>query len=1133
MKTLAPSASWPSTCHRFLLFALPLLAAARLQAQDAPKGYYRFPAIHDDTIVFTAEGDLWRVGRQGGVAQRLTSHPGVESHAVFSPDGKTIAFVAEYEGPNEVYTMPIDGGLPTRRTFLGSDAAPVRWVSESKLIFTTQTFSTLPDYQLATLDLKTGETAVLPLAQAFDGDFDSSGKTLYFTRLPPQPSHTKRYKGGDIEHIWKYSDGDAEAAPLTSDFPGTSKNPMLWQDRVYFISDRDGTMNLWSMNSGDGDLRQLTHHKGWDVKSASLSNGRIVYQLGADLWLYDIASQNDALIPITLTSDFDQEREKWVKEPMDYLTDAELSPDGDRLALTARGQIFVAPARQGRFVDVTHDQTVRYHGAHFLPDGKSLLALSDATGELEFDLLAANGLEKPKQLTSGNQKSYRFDGLPSPNGRWVAFDDKDYKLWIFNTNDNKPKLIDTSKADGFSDLAWSPDSQWLAYVRPADNTYPQIWIYNTNTGQSTAITSDRVNSFSPAWDPDGQWLYFLSDRHWQTIVGSPWGLREPEPYFDAAGGVFYLSLLKDQRSPFLPNDELHPGDADKDKEKDKDKKEKPKDEAREEKNDHDAAADKDKDKKKDEAKESKEEKKDEKAPPEVKIDLPGIQDRVLQAPVPNGNYTALAMTAKKLFIAARGSGSEHNETSLKTFEISNDDPKLETFADHIADFQLSLDRKKILIRKDNNFYIVNSDSGSPAKLEKSVNLGGWTFPLNPRQEWRQMFIEAWRLERDFFYDPDLHHVDWPEILQRHLPLVERVTDRQELADLIADMVGELSALHTFVYGGDFRPTPEDIHVASLGARLSPDPANGGYRVNHIFQTDPDYPNEASPLARPSVDVHEGDVIQEINGFPALSQPLGALLRHDANRQVLLKVKTPGTNDSRQTIVNPVSVGEANGLRYDEWEYTRRLKTEELGHGDIGYIHLRAMGSADIARWARDFYPVFDRKGLIIDVRHNHGGNIDSWILEKLLRKAWFYWQGRVGEPTWNMQYAFRGHMVVICDQNTASDGEAFTEGFRRLGLGKVIGMRTWGGEIWLSSDNWLVDRGIATAAEEGVYGPEGKWLIEGHGVDPDIVVDNKPHATFLGQDAQLEKAVQVLQQEIKAQPVEVPSPPPHPDKSFK
>jgi len=1079
---------------------IAVLGVAAGAVSGGPQGYYRFPAISGDTVVFTAEGDLWKVGAAGGVAERLTSHPGSETFAQFSPDGKTLAFAAMYEGPTEVYTMPIEGGLPTRRTYYGGNAAPVGWTPDGKIIYVTRQFSTLPDSQLATVDLVNGANAVIPLAQASDGVFDPSGKTLYFTRLSFQGSLTKRYRGGDIQQVWKFTAGDPEAIPLTADFDGTSKNPMWWQDRIYFISDRDGAMNLWSMTPAGGDLRQLTHHRDWDVKSASLSNGRIVYQFGADLWLYDVATGTNTLIPIALTSDFDQEREKWVKKPMDFLTSAELSPNGDRLALTARGQVFVAPARQGRFVDVTRDPSVRYRNAHFMPDGKSLVALSDASGELEFWKLAANGLDKPAQLTRDNGHVYRFAGIPSPDGKWIGYGDKDYKLWLFNVDEKQSHQIDASKVDGISDLAWSPDSQWLAYVRAADNTYPQIWIHSVKTGKSTEVTTDRVNSYSPVWSPDGKWLYFLSDRHFATVVGSPWGLRAPEPYFDEPVGIFYASLLKEQRSPFQANDELHPADAEKEKDKDKDK-----------------------DKKKDETN----------AAPKVEIELTGLQARVQPVPIPPGNYQELAMTAKQLFVLSSGSGlSGRTNRTLQILEITNDDPKLKPFSEHVDNFELSLDLKKILIRKDDSFYILASDTSAPAKLEKSVPLGDWTFPLNPRQEWRQMFTEAWRLERDYFYDRQMHGVDWPAVLKRHLPVVDRVTDRDELSDLISDMVGELSALHIFVRGGDSRPAPDNIQVASLGALYSPDASAGGYRIDHIFRSDPDYPERQSPLLRPGVGIHEGDVIEAVNGIPALAEPMSELLRHQANRQVLLKARAPG-GGSRETIVTPFGSAQEFELRYDEWEYTRRLKTEELGRGDIGYVHLRAMGPQDIARWARDYYPVFDRKGLIIDVRHNSGGSIDSWILEKLLRKAWLYWQSRAGQPYWNMQYAFRGHIVVLCDQRTASDGEAFSEGFRRLGLGKVIGARTWGGEIWLSASNWLVDRGIATAAEDGVYGPEGKWLIEGHGVDPDIVVDNLPHSTFEGRDAQLEKAIEVLQDEIKREPVTVPPPPAYPDKSLK
>ena len=518
---------------------------------------------------------------------------------------------------------------------------------------------------------------------------------------------------------------------------------------------------------------------------------------------------------------------------------------------------------------------------------------------------------------------------------------------------------------------------------------------------------------------------------------SPWGLRQPEPFFDLPVGLYHVSLIKDLRSPFEPADELHP--PSKEKKKDSQSKE-------EETN----------------------------AVPSVTIDLTGLQERVQPVPVPPGNYRHLDMTGKRLLLLASGSGLEgQTNVALRSLEITNVEPKLKTLAESVKTFELSADRKKLLIRKDDNFYVVNADAAAPAKLEKGVSLKGWTFPLNPRQEWRQMFREAWRLERDYFYDTNMHGVDWPAILEKTLPLVDRVTAREELSDLISDMVGELSALHIFVRGGDSREGPDKVKVGALGARLVRDPSAGGYRIAHIYRSDPDYPARQSPLAKPGLNIQEGDILEMINGVAVLSVPgLGDLLRNQAQRQVLLRLKPQGTSSSREIVVTPMTAEEEALLRYDEWEFTRRQQVEQIGQGAIGYVHLRAMGANDIAQWARDYYPVFNRAGLIVDVRHNRGGNIDSWILEKLLRKAWFFWQGRAGEPYWNMQYAFRGHVVVLCDSYTASDGEAFAEGFKRLGLGKVIGTRTWGGEIWLSFDNWLADQGIATAAEIGVYGPE-------------------------------------------------------------
>jgi tricorn protease len=1104
---------------RALALVTAVALCAPLTAQKSQLGYYRQPAIWNDTVVFVAEGDLWRVGVAGGVAQRLTTHPEEESRPAISPDGKVVAYSASYEGPGEVYTLPLEGGVPTRQTWDATRPAWLSWTPKGEILYATRRNSTLPNTQLVRLDPATHARTIVPLAQASDGSFDPAGATLFFTRLAFQGSHTRRYKGGTAQNLWRFDGAGTEAAALTADYPGTSKTPMLWKGRVYFASDRDGVMNLWSMDERGGDLKQLTKHRDYEVQSPSLSNGRIAYQQGADIRVFDIASGSDRAVPITLVSDFDQLRERWVKNAIDWVTSAHLSPTGDRVAITARGQVFVAPAQQGRLVEATRDKLVRHRNARFMPDGKTVLTLSDQSDEVEFWEVPANGVGPATQL-SRDASVLRWDGLPSPDGRLIAHHDKNQQLWIFDVaKKTQTKVADSADGD-FDDLQWSPDSKWLAYSAPGPNLLTRIYLYEIATARIVPVTSDRYDSSSPAWSTDGKWLYLLSDRNFESLVGSPWGSRQPEPYWDRQTKIYHVALKRGERSPFQPDDELHPA-----KPADKAPAEKPVDKPAADKPAADAPATAGA------AKPDAKPASTDKPAPTVVVDADGLETRLLEVPVPAGNYRSLSIDAKRLYFISRPTGRD-GKTALKTLALENKKAEPETFIEEPQSYELSQDGKKLLIRKGRDFYVVDAGAKAPSDLAKSVvPLKDWTFSLDPRLEWRQMFTEAWRLERDYFYDRGMHGLDWPAMRKKYQPLVERVTDRAELSDVFAQMVAELSALHIFVRGGDLRGAEDDAWPASLGAVAERDEKAGGFRITHVIETDPDRPDRRVPLAQPGVDVAAGDVIESVNGVAALTAAdLPALLRGQAGKQVLLRVKPKGGGPARDVIVEPVTAQAEDGLRYDEWEYTRRLAVEKASQNQVGYVHLRAMGAGNMAEWMREFYPVFNRPGLIVDVRHNSGGNIDSWILGRLLRKAWFYWQPRVGHPTWNMQFAFRGHMVVLVDQNTASDGEAFAEGFRRLGLGKVLGTRTWGGEVWLSSSNTLVDRGIATAAETGVYGPEGQWLIEGHGVDPDIVVDNLPHETFGGKDAQLDAAVKHLQELIKTKPIPVPPPPPYPIK---
>jgi len=1113
------------TLAAVFFFITPLGAGDKVATRP---GYYRYPAIHGDTIIFTAEGDLWSVSAKGGAARRLTSNPGKEFHAAISPDGQTVAFNAQYEGPDDVYTMPVDGGLPQRRTWDG-DASVAGWTPDGRLLVRTTRYSTLPDPKLVAIDAS-GKKEILPLAQAASGSYTADSKTLFFTRLDRQPSSTKRYQGGTAENIWRYEPG-SEAVLLTGDWPGTSDNPMAWDGRAYFLSDRDGVMNVYSMDKNGKDLKQHTHQQGFDIQSASLSDGRIVYQCGADLWLLDLKTGEDAIINITLVSDFDQLRDHWVKKPLDYLTAAHVAPDGTAAVFTARGEVFTLPVGSGRIVKVAGNSGVRYREARYLPDGKSIVALSTESGETEFWKYPANGVGSPEQWTN-DSKVLRWEGVPSPDGKWLAHRDKDQQLWLYDIAAKQQKRIAQSMEDDFDDLTWSPDSQWLAYVETPHNTFRQIKVVNVKTGAIQAITSDRYNSVNPNWSSDGKWLYFLSDRSLITAVHSPWGARQPDPFFDRSVKIYELALTSGLRSPFAPVDELHPEHPEqpaKPEESKPEKKAEPKKKAAK-KDELTKEEPKREEGKKDETKKL--------APPVVNFDFKDMALRLNEVPVPAGNYSQLQATEKRLCWMER-SDEAPPKRKVVCMDIANKEMPPEAVVEDVENYEISLDRKKMLVQKQEFFYIFDSDAkaaglSDPKVLAKArIDLSRWTFATNPRAEFHELFVDAWRLERDYFYDRNMNGVDWKQMRERYLPLVDRVADRDELNDVIAQMVGELSALHIFVHGGDSRKPGDQVDLATLGALLRRDEQAGGYVVQHIYLYDPDLPKEAPPLARPDSLVLEGEVIVGVDGESPLSvADERALLRGKAGRQVFLRVKS-SAGQLRDVIVTPVSAKDDGNMLYKEWELSRRLKVESDSQGQIGYVHLRAMGSGDIAQWAREFYPVFDRQGLIIDVRHNDGGNIDSWLLGKLLRPAWFWWQPRIGNPSSNMQYAYRGHIVVLCDQDTASDGEAFAEGFRRLGMGKVIGARTWGGEIWLSARNALADSGIATAAETGVYGPEGKWLIEGHGVDPDIVVDNLPHASFEGSDAQLDAALQYLKLQIQKDPRPVPMAPPYPNKAFK
>ncbi len=1139
----------------------------------APLGYFRQPAVSADSVVFVAEGDIWRSNIAGGGAQRLTTHAGEEFNPAISPDGKLVAFTARYEGPAEVYVMPISGGAPTRLTFDGDTARVQGWTKDNKVLYNSARYSGKPSARLYTVDIKTRTVEAVPLADAAEGCFTST--TLVFTRQPANSDSLKRYEGGLAQKIWAWN-RQSEAVPLTADYKGTSRQPMCGAARIYFLSNRDGTMNVWSMSMAGRDLKQHTRHADFDIRGASifvntaLKTETIVYQHGADIYTLDPAGNVSRKIELLLQSDFEQTRARWIKNPWDFVSHIEPSPTGDRVAITARGQVLVMPVGAGRRVEVTRARDAgnelsgvmtRARRAGFSADGKSIYAFADTTGEVELWRYPANGVgggagtgavnSAAKQLTK-NATVLRERAFPSPDGKWIAHTDKDRRLFLLNLATNEDRQIDRSADDTYEKIAWSPDSRWIAFSKATDNLFEALYLIEIATKKVSQLTSDRYIARDATFSPDGKWLYFLSNRNLQSVVTSPWGQRSPEPFFDRQSRIYALALDPAARWPFLPKDELQKSEPEKKTDTPAlpaiapvtkstpatvpavkpatsptplPNKKEPVGGDRGESSEVTVADGK---------------------PsggagatlaPTQKVSplvLAGLSDRLYEVPIPPGNYNALSTDGKRLYFQVSEANVER-KISLRSVAIEAPGltpPVIDSFFEDIRQYELTRDGKKIFIRRQNDLFVFDAGKSAPPPPDQAkfaVNLRDWTYSLDPREEWKQMFVDAWRMHRDFFYDKNMHGVDWLKTRAKYEPLMARVTDRAEVNDVIAQMTAELSALHSQVFTPDLRRGTDAIDIGSLAADV--EKTSRGFRVTKLFSGDPELLEERSPLARPEVNVSVGETITMVNGIAATSSSLGELLRNQNNRQVLLSIQNAG-GASRDVIVTPIDPRRDRELRYLTWERERGVAVNRAAGNRIGYVHLQAMGAADIARWAREFYPVFQREGLILDLRNNRGGSIDSWIIEKLQRRAWHFWQSRGSDkPISNQQLAFRGHVVALIDADTYSDGETMAQGLRRLGIAPLIGMTTAGAGIWLSDQNRLSDNGLARAAESGSFVDDGKeraWITESVGVAPDIAVDNLPFATFNGSDKQLETAISYLLDKMVKEPMQKPTPPAYP-----
>jgi len=1092
---------------RLSWIATSLIALAAASA-SAEEGFYQYPSARGDTLVFASEGDLWRSSRSGGVAIRLTNHEAEEADPEISPDGTMVAFTASYDSDLDVYVMPLSGGTPRRLTFEGGFVRTIGWTPEGKVIFSSRLAGGGQGEVLYTVDANGGEPVAIPLWRANDATFGEDGQTLFFSRrglYARARDNAVLYRGGGMEQLWRWASGSQhEAVQLLADFGAPIRQPMAHGGRVYFISDKTGADAVWSVAEDGSGVAQISPEMPFPVLQANMDAGDIYLQNGADLYVFSTATNSLEKLALDIVTDREQTRLRSIDDPLSQLEAARISPSGESVAATVRGRVALGAPRQLRRVEFAVPLGARARQAVLGPNGERAFMILDQGERGDLFAMAADGSGAPVRITSGYD-AYIWSFAVSPDGKTVVVWDKQARLQKVDVTTGRISLLasnDTGNDEPFADVTFSPDGTHVAYAetsRENNANTSDIFIQNLSTNARVKATSGKYNDYAPVFAHDNAWLYFISDRNFDPTPGSPWGDRNMGVAFPDRGEIYALQLDPAAEFPFSEDNELTKSAEEEESE----------DRAEAEEGDQ-APAEEDED----------EEAKSQPAP----IVLTGVADRLYKVPIDPGVEGTLLATKDFLYTM--------RDEDVISIAIDKGDPKEETFAEKALDIALSADGKTVLLAAGSpdkpTLALVPAKDKVPEELDPHlVRLDDWRLAIDPSAEWKQMFVDAWRLHRDFAYDPGMRGVDWNAVRAQHEPLLERIGHRAELNTILGQMASRLGILHSQVRPGDLPEDTENSEMAFLGARYTP--VEGGLRIDSIFRAEADLVALLPPLRRPGVDVRAGDVLQRVDGRPVASlADLRLVLASRAGQQVRLDL-TRGAS-ALSAIVEPMTLEGEQTASYHDFVEEKRAATRQLSGGRIGYLHLEAMGPDDVASFARDYFSQLDKDGLIIDVRNNSGGNIDSLIISMLMRRPWAYWArpDGTGVPTTNMQNAYRGHIAVLIDERTYSDGETFAAGIKSLGIAPLVGTRTAGAGIWLSDRNRLSDRGAVRVAENAQYAIDGSWIVEGQGIAPDYEVENAPYATFQGQDAQLEAAVSILQQQIEQEPVSPLTPRPLP-----
>ncbi len=1081
---------------RFTLPAFVALAAcaAPLFAEDGETRLLRFPAIHGDQVVFTYAGDLYTVNAKGGTARRLTSHPGFEMFPRFSPDGSQVAFTAQYDGNTEIFVVPSQGGEPKRLTYtatLGRDEVSDRmgpnnivigWTPDGKNILFRSRMRSFNDFigQLYTVSVEGGLPQQLPLPRGGFASYSADGKKLAYNRVFREFRTWKRYRGGMADDVWLYDFDTKKTTQLTNE-PAQDIIPMWVGDRIYFISDRgaEKRFNLYSLDPATKKTERHTNFTDFDIKFPSASQDAIVFENGGYVYRFDVKSGKAAKVPVKILEDRLGARGLFT-DVSKSIAGYEVSPDGKRALLSARGDIFTVPAGEGVTLNLTRTPGVHDRSPKWSPDGKSVAFISDATGEDEIHVGPADGRTPAKPITHGAD-TYKYELSWSPDSKKILWNDKKLRLQFVDVETKKVTLVDQAKAWEIRQFVWSPDSKWIAFVRDDVDTLNKIVFYSVANGKSTAITNGWYSATSPAFSADGKYLFFVSARDFNPIYSS----TEWNHAYRDMDRVYFVTLAKGTPNPLTPKFDA-------------------------------GAAPRKKDEKKGD-------KKEEKKPtvPDVKVDLDGIGNRVVVLPGRAANYGGLSAAGNAVYYYRRGGGSP---PQLYVFDLGT---KKETGLGSVGGYDISADGKKMIVHKDGKYGIIDLPKG-PISIGESLNLAGLTVELDRRAEWKQMFNECWRQMRDFFYDPNLHGVDWQAVRKKYEPLVAHVANRADLTYIIGEMVSELNAGHLYVGGGELNEVRK-ITQGLLGAEYTRDDKSGFYQITRVLPGENWNSKRRAPLTEVGVNIKAGDWIVAINDQPTSGvKNINELLVNTAGRAVLLSVNSkPSAEGARRVVVTPTS--SEGDLYYYAWVQENIKKVSDASDGKIGYLHIPDMQQAGLNEFAKHFYPQLKKEALIVDVRGNGGGNVSPMIIERLRRKAAMVGIARNTEPTVDPSGTFVGPMACLINEYSASDGDIFSYRFRHNKLGPLIGKRTWGGVVGIRGSLPLLDGGTLSKPEFSRYDLAGtEWIMENKGVSPDIVVDNDPAKEFAGDDQQLDKAIQVLMEELKKHPPKKVTHPPYP-----